>query len=412
MMQYLQVCTRESANTNCYGDSCAAKTFTFDSETVIAIASPGTGGFDGSTWGNAFTMEAAQHVKGTCDNSCPSANDGRCDDGRAGAFSGTCLTGTDCNDCGVSSSYPLSLNDAVERDLNSHFGTLCSEECFSANDGVCDDGGRGGTGVCATGTDCADCGTRVIGGASTMEVAPTLIRKDGVRCQVTPPVCKDLLGKRSGGQWKDPTGKTCADFELSTETDPDYCTTRSNELRFWKEGSSDEACCVCGGGTVPGNIPIPVLSNVGPVTSKAVGPVLDRQVGLSWCLDVVIDKKNGCDSRVAGQHEGANCPIESGGVGYCTYGTNPLSERTKEGDCAHCNDGGYYNGDDTNTRNCYVSEYVDVDADNCVSCGSLVWPTLPASSNLLSPDGTEITSIATCDIISVSISTVENCQQR
>ncbi len=41
-----------------------------------------------------------------CSNECPLANDGDCDDGRPGAVTGVCARGTDCADCGPNPSAP------------------------------------------------------------------------------------------------------------------------------------------------------------------------------------------------------------------------------------------------------------------------------------------------------------------
>jgi hypothetical protein len=52
-----------------------------------------------------------------------------------------CCSGTDFADCTA--------------------GNACSDTCFYAFDGYCDDGGFGADyAVCALGTDCADCGAR------------------------------------------------------------------------------------------------------------------------------------------------------------------------------------------------------------------------------------------------------------
>lgn len=51
----------------------------------------------------AFTFGAqAQEDDGSvlCDDTCPSANDGECDDGGAGSVFALCPLGTDCGDCG------------------------------------------------------------------------------------------------------------------------------------------------------------------------------------------------------------------------------------------------------------------------------------------------------------------------
>ena len=69
-------------------------------------------------------------------NSCEYAYDGECDDGRYGAVSNACATGTDTADC-------IDVDPTV---------------CFFTNDGECDDGRAGAvSSLCAPGTDDADC---------------------------------------------------------------------------------------------------------------------------------------------------------------------------------------------------------------------------------------------------------------
>jgi hypothetical protein len=79
-----------------------------------------------------------------CENSCEFAFDGECDDGRTGAVSGFCFSGSDCCDC-----------DGV---CDNGGGVGCDDTCEFAIDGECDDADLGGTGACPTGTDCLDCG--------------------------------------------------------------------------------------------------------------------------------------------------------------------------------------------------------------------------------------------------------------
>lgn len=88
---------------------------------------------------------------GLCSDSCYFAFDGVCDDGGPGAEYALCGYGTDCFDCGVRD----------ETDDWSGGTELCSNTCQWAGDGECDDGGPGAEWVvCDYGTDCADCGPR------------------------------------------------------------------------------------------------------------------------------------------------------------------------------------------------------------------------------------------------------------
>lgn len=89
-----------------------------------------------------------------CTDNCPSARDGECDDGGPNSLYAVCNLGTDCADCGVRTETDLEgmLNEA---------GQLCSNACSTAHDNECDDGGPNSLySVCALGTDCADCGPR------------------------------------------------------------------------------------------------------------------------------------------------------------------------------------------------------------------------------------------------------------
>jgi hypothetical protein len=73
-------------------------------------------------------------------DSCQFANDGECDDGRAGAVSAVCDPGTDATDC-VGVTGPTGPND-----------------CIFANDGECDDGRAGAdSSACPAGSDENDC---------------------------------------------------------------------------------------------------------------------------------------------------------------------------------------------------------------------------------------------------------------
>lgn len=123
-----------------------------------------------------------------CSDTCAFPNDGTCDDGGNGGLA-SCDFGTDCGDCG-----PRALVNECETnnggcsdtctDLPAGFecsctagvqlladgltceaipaDALCSDTCESSDNGICDDGGDGGFGFCTIGTDCTDCGFRLI----------------------------------------------------------------------------------------------------------------------------------------------------------------------------------------------------------------------------------------------------------
>lgn len=83
---------------------------------------------------------------GACDDSCPTAFDGECDDGGEGALYDICTLGTDCADCGPRG--PGSDGDGGD-------GGGCVPDCAGRE---CGDDGCGGTcgGGCANGQSCAN----------------------------------------------------------------------------------------------------------------------------------------------------------------------------------------------------------------------------------------------------------------
>lgn len=94
-------------------------------------------------------MDTSSFGEALCDNGCPLARNGVCDDGGAGAHYVDCPYGTDCDDCG-------------EREP-----ARCSNTCFYKVDHVCDDGDARHGAVwdeCLLGTDCTDCTPRAVGG--------------------------------------------------------------------------------------------------------------------------------------------------------------------------------------------------------------------------------------------------------
>jgi len=100
-----------------------------------------------------------------CSDTCVWAYDGVCDDGGAGAEYVDCEYGTDCADCGAraagSAPPPPPPDSADPGAPPPATGGACTDTCFFAYDGICDDGGPGSVFAdCAPGTDCGDCGPR------------------------------------------------------------------------------------------------------------------------------------------------------------------------------------------------------------------------------------------------------------
>ena len=88
-----------------------------------------------------------------CSDTCTFASNNNCNDGGSGAEFSHCTYGTDCSDCGprLMSPSPPSLPP----------GGACDDTCVFASNGNCNDGGPGAEFThCAYGTDCTDCGAR------------------------------------------------------------------------------------------------------------------------------------------------------------------------------------------------------------------------------------------------------------
>ena len=85
-----------------------------------------------------------------CLNTCQFADDGECDDGRAGAISAVCAAGSDCNDCdgGGGGGLPAC--------------STANNGCQFADDNECDESDGGG--ACPDGSDSNDCGRCLPGG--------------------------------------------------------------------------------------------------------------------------------------------------------------------------------------------------------------------------------------------------------
>ena len=97
---------------------------------------------------------------------------GDCDDGGPGAEFSLCALGTDCDDCGPRTTPPPPPSPPLQPPPSPP-ATLCDNSCVQfvggaaqgyGEPGRCEDGGTGSLSpqLCALGTDCADCGTRVI----------------------------------------------------------------------------------------------------------------------------------------------------------------------------------------------------------------------------------------------------------
>ena len=94
------------------------------------------------TWGQKSSGGSPAPVQICTDASSCSTSDGHCDDGGPGSEYTACNLGTDCIDCG-----PRMI--------------ICTNTCVASSDGACDDGGSGTEfTACSFGTDCTDCGGR------------------------------------------------------------------------------------------------------------------------------------------------------------------------------------------------------------------------------------------------------------
>ena len=104
-----------------------------------------------------------------CENSeyCSYLDDGVCDDGGDNAQYSDCDYGTDCSDCGSRDIISPPPSPPPAQPPSPPATTLCANSCPErpsyANDSFCDDGGPSSVySSCSYGTDCADCGVRVI----------------------------------------------------------------------------------------------------------------------------------------------------------------------------------------------------------------------------------------------------------
>ena len=110
---------------------------------------PQGGGGGGGGGGGAINRTGAT----VCTNTCHTSHDNECDDGGPGSLYNICEYGSDCADCGA--------RPATGGGGGTAPATICNNSCPHASDGECDDGGPGSLyNICAYGSDCNDCGAR------------------------------------------------------------------------------------------------------------------------------------------------------------------------------------------------------------------------------------------------------------
>ena len=99
-----------------------------------------------------------------CTNTCDSHHDNECDDGGPNSLYAVCDLGTDCADCGPRTEADAlgAVTGAGGTAPPAAGGNAgCTNTCPSSNDGECDDGGPNSLyDICGLGTDCGDCGPR------------------------------------------------------------------------------------------------------------------------------------------------------------------------------------------------------------------------------------------------------------
>ena len=108
--------------------------------------------------------------RSNCTDECVFALDGVCDDGGPGAelVDAFCEYATDCADCGERIGLPVAPPPNLPpppSPLVPGQMLACLHSCSTANDGVCNDGGPGApqdSFVCQLGSDCNDCGPRMV----------------------------------------------------------------------------------------------------------------------------------------------------------------------------------------------------------------------------------------------------------
>jgi hypothetical protein len=125
----------------------------------VVVTSAG-GGVEGSYDLLVGLTTATESTDPNCSDSCIYAGNGTCQDGGRGSSGSQCTLGTDCSDCDVRDPDDPGTGGGIE---------VCNDSCgIFAGDGLCDDGGPSGDGFgfCDPGTDCTDCGPRLVSGCT------------------------------------------------------------------------------------------------------------------------------------------------------------------------------------------------------------------------------------------------------
>lgn len=177
-----------------------------------------------------------------CSDTCFGAANGACDEATSNdpGGSGICTTGTDCGDCGP----------RVGR------GELCSDGCAFAADGVCDDGGTGAASAsCYFGDDCTDCGPRAQICLDTCAYA-----RDGA-CDETTAICAPGTDCTDCGPSYSGQGQNFCDGTTSLVCTPPYASVSAPDSCLcadcaWNapqcgvssacDGATISACCAPG----------------------------------------------------------------------------------------------------------------------------------------------------------------------
>lgn len=171
-----------------------------------------------------------------CHDRCFASADGECDDGGHGSAYNICPHGSDCLDCGTRPSPDsaeahnserivfVSRNQAAPPSPPGAT-THCSDHCFAAGDGDCDDGGHGSTwAVCPHGSDCADCGHRLMSPSAPPSPVVMAI-ESGPATRTSPAACTNTCFHNSDGDCDD--GGEGSHFSFCDHgTDCEDCGTR------------------------------------------------------------------------------------------------------------------------------------------------------------------------------------------
>jgi len=172
--------------------------------------------------------------------------------------------GSLCASSSPSSAYPGAAWRACTADEVSppDAPPLCSDCCYAAHDGECDDGGPGSLYVaCKFGTDCDDCGDRRYAAQSCADDAGWT-DSDGLSCDTYDAQLSSFVAPAQSSLCSDGTFSSLW-YTLCSGGD-------CRDLSTWQAGGGSfgvdagEACCACGGGTTPSPPPSPATPPLPP----------------------------------------------------------------------------------------------------------------------------------------------------